>query len=266
MGDRSNVAPLRICAVQSSIWANDVAANLSLMARYVEQYAHESDLIIFPETITTGFSSEAASLADGEDRKIYHYLAELSAKHGVALAGSYLAQHDGQAENLFFLISPEEEAQFQGKRHLFAPGEERGYVHPARERSIFTYRGWRILPTVCYDLRFPVWCRNVDCSYDLLINVANWPTPRREVYKTLLRARAMENLSYVVGVNRVGTDLKGLSYSGDSVVLDAKGKPLAEAREGMEEAILATLDLQSLLQFQQKFPVWADADRFTLQL
>ena len=168
--------------------------------------------------------------------------------------------------NLFFLFEPDGRVQLQAKRHLFAPGGEKEFVSPARSRSIFTFRGWRILPVICYDMRFPVWCRNVSNEYDILIAVANWPRPRREVFRTLLRARAMENLSYAIGVNRVGEDPQHLVYTGDSAIVNARGIPLSEAQEGAEEVISATLDYESLRDLREKFPVWADADAFTLHL
>ena len=135
-----------------------------------------------------------------------------------------------------------------------------------RLRQIFPYRGWRILPVICYDLRFPVWCRNVANEYDILVAVANWPRPRREVFRTLLRARAMENLSYAIGVNRVGEDPQGLLYVGDSAILNARGQVLAEAQTEEEEVLIATLDYAPLADLRHKFPVWADADTFDLTI
>lgn len=258
--------PLRVSAVQCSIAWNDVATNLEYIERIVQTHAIGADLIIFPETITTGFSSEAALLADAQQGEVYHFLLELAKKYEVALSGSYLSRVGEEVHNLFFLFEPDGRVQLQAKRHLFAPGGEKEFVSPARSRSIFTFRGWRILPVICYDMRFPVWCRNVSNEYDILIAVANWPRPRREVFRTLLRARAMENLSYAIGVNRVGEDPQHLVYTGDSAIVNARGIPLSEAQEGAEEVISATLDYESLRDLREKFPVWADADAFTLHL
>lgn len=260
------LAPLRVGAVQCAIHWNDVPKNRKLIESFVARYAPEVDLLVFPETITTGFSAEAAQLADPERGSVYQHLLSLAERYGIALAGSYLSHVGEEVQNLFFLVESDGRIQLQAKRHLFAPGGEKEFVSPATERQIFTYRGWRILPVICYDLRFPVWCRNVANEYDLLIAVANWPRPRREVFRTLLRARAMENLAYVIGVNRVGEDPEGLSYVGDSVILNARGQALAEAQTEGEEVLLAELDYTPLSDLRRKFPVWADADGFTLEL
>lgn len=259
-------SPLRVAAVQCSIAWNDVSANLKRIEQIVAQYASEADLLVFPETITTGFSAEAAGLADEPYGQVYQRLISLAKTYQVALAGSYLSQVGEIIQNLFFLIEADGSVQTQAKRHLFAPGGEKEFVSPAEERRLFSFRGWRILPVICYDLRFPVWCRNVSNEYDLLIAVANWPRPRREVFRTLLRARAMENLAYVLGVNRVGEDPTGLVYVGDSVVLNARGQALAEASTEGEEVLLAELDYTPLADLRRKFPVWEDADSFSLHL
>lgn len=259
-------APISVCAIQCEILWNDVSGNLKRIESFLAQYASGHDLVIFPETITTGFSAEAAQLADSERGEVYQSLLALASRYGVALAGSYLSQVGGEVQNRFFLIEPDGKVQLQAKRHLFAPGGEKTFVSPATERQIFSFRGWRILPMICYDLRFPVWCRNVQNEYDLLIVVANWPRPRREVFRTLLRARAMENLTYAIGVNRVGQDPQGLIYVGDSVILNARGQALAEAETEGEAVLSAELDYAPLDDLRRKFPVWADADSFTLDL
>ena len=259
-------APLRVGAVQCEIHWNDVSANLELIESFVAKYASEVDLLIFPETITTGFSSEAAKLADEEQGATYQHLFSLAEQYQVAIMGSYLSRVGEQIQNLVFLIEPDGRVQLQAKRHLFAPGGEKEFVSPATRRQIFSYQGWRILPVICYDLRFPVWCRNVANEYDILIAVANWPRPRREVFRTLLRARAMENLSYAIGVNRVGEDPQGLVYVGDSAILNARGQALAEAQTEGEEVLIATLDYAPLADLRRKFPVWADDDTFDLTI
>ena len=143
-------------------------------------------------------------------------------------------------------------------------GGEAKQVSPAGVRHIFSYRGWNILLIACYDMRFPVWCRNRANEYDLLIDVANWPEPRRLVWSTLLRARAMENLAYVCGVNRVGRDAEGLVYTGDSALIDPKGRELAALEERRVELKIATLERAPLDKLRKKFPVYLDADEFSI--
>ena len=253
---------LRVAAVQCPILWNEPEANL----RYIEEQLRgqeTADLLVFPETILSGFSATAADYADREGRQLEEF-SHLARHYGKAIAGSLLTALEGQLYNAFFLIDEEGQVQLQPKRHLFAPGGERGYVQPATERRIFSYRGWRILPLVCYDLRFPVWCRNVDKEYDLILVVANWPKPRRAVWQTLLRARAMENLCYVVGVNRVGRDPVA-EYSGASVVIDPYGRTVATCEDHHVSAAEAVLDLERLAAFRRKFPVLEDGDAFELQ-
>lgn len=260
----ANAAILRVAAIQCPIAWNDPAANLSYIAQQLEQLS-EADLLVFPETITTGFSSTAADYADHSGAQL-EQLRGLARRYRKGIAGSLLAPLEGVLYNLFFLIDEEGELQLQPKRHLFAPGGEAKYLSAAQSRLTFEFKGWRILPIICYDLRFPVWCRNVGLEYDLMLVVANWPEARRTVWQTLLRARAMENLCYVVGVNRIGQDPQGLSYTGDSAIIDPRGQLLREGQAGREEQLIASLDYAAMEQLRRKFPVWADADSFILDL
>lgn len=257
---------LRIGIVQCSIVSNDIASNLVYVAQTVESYASQADLLVFPETITTGFTADASDYADAwESGAVYSRLKSLAVEYGVAIAGSYLVQDAHERFNRFFIFDEDGRVQWQDKRHLFSLGGEPNMVRPAKERRILSYRGWTILPTICYDLRFPVWCRNVGNEYDILVCVANWPKARREVWQTLLRARAMENLSYCIGVNRIGEDASGLIYTGDSALIDPRGRVLAFCPEGAEAVALYEIEYTPLADLRTKFPVWQDADTFTLQ-
>lgn len=260
-------AELRIALVQCAIASNAPLENLRAVERYIEQVHTQADLIVFPETISTGFSPEASAYADGVDepQSFLQRIAELSLSYGVGVAGSLLVRDQQGVHNRFFLFDGHQpQAQWQDKRHLFSLGGEADEVIPAQHRRVFNFRGWRILPTICYDLRFPVWCRNVSLEYDLLICVANWPSSRREVWKSLLVARAIENLVYVVGVNRVGDDLLGLHYSGDSRAISPRGDVLHAMEEAQEGVIICSLPRQPLESLRAKFPVWKDADRFQI--
>lgn len=258
---------LRIALVQCSIISNDIKANLQKVTAIIERYAGECDLIVLPETITTGFSEAASEYAaPWGSGPVFESLLSLAVEYSVGICGSYLAYENAQRSNRFFLIDHTEQAQWQDKRHLFSLGGEPAMINAATERKILNFCGWRILPTICYDLRFPVWCRNVNNEYDILICVANWPKARREVWTTLLKARALENLAYSVGVNRIGEDAAGLVYTGDSMIINPRGQTLAACSEGQEEVTIATIGYEPLIELRTKFPVWQDADSFTLNL
>jgi predicted amidohydrolase len=175
-----------------------------------------------------------------------------------------IIKEDNEFFNRFIFATPDGNIRFYDKRHLFRMGdEESGYQHGS-ERRIFKYGNWRICPQICYDLRFPVWSRNRD-DYDLLVYAANWPEPRRDVWNTLLRARAIENLSYCIGVNRVGTDGHGISYVGESMVVDGKGRILNDLIIGSEDVIYAKISLTELRKLRNDFPAHKDADNFLLE-
>lgn len=258
---------LRLALVQCEIESNDVEKNLTFVSNTVSANASLADMVIFPETITTGFSPDASQYADEwEHGRVYQTLRQLAQEHQTAICASYLVGDGNLRVNRFVLFDESGSVQWQDKRHLFSFGGEPDMVSATEERRILTYRGWRILPIICYDLRFPVWCRNVQNEYDVLICLANWPKPRREVWSTLLRARAMENLAYSIGVNRVGVDTSGLVYTGDSALFDSRGRLVATCSEGASEVALVELEYGPLLDLRQKFPVWQDADAFTLHI
>ncbi len=256
---------LRVTLVQCDIKPLDVETNLVIVEQEVHKAAGYSDLIVFPEALFSGFSPEALDHADewGKGR-IYQRLCSLSKTYQVGLAGSYFVRDKDSYFNRFFLIDGES-VSYQDKRHLFALGGESDMVIPTRQRKILDFRGWKIMPLVCYDLRFPVWTRVRNNDYDLIICVANWPKGRREVWRTLLKARSMENLAYVVGVNRVGVDQLGINYVGDSVVYNPRGEAMAQIEGAFQNSCSCLLDYTSLLDLRTKFPVWQDADNFELR-
>lgn len=256
---------LRIALVQCAIYDLDIEANLKAVEREVERLAPEADLIVFPESITTGFSPEALRYAEEWGQGLaYNKLVALSQKHGVGLIASLFVKEGSEQYNRFILVDGDR-VEHQDKRHLFALGGEPNMVRPAQERKVLTFRSWRIMPLVCYDLRFPVWTRCIANDYDLIVCVANWPSARREVWRTLLRARAMENLCYVVGVNRVGRDAMGLNYTGDSLAYNPRGGELLQLKEGEADSQIVCLEYQPLEDLRRKFPVWQDADSFVIR-
>jgi omega-amidase len=181
-----------------------------------------------------------------------------------ALVGSFNCEEQGKYFNRAFFVTPSHLCYFYDKRHLFRMGEEADHFSAGSKQLIIPYKGFNIALLVCYDLRFPVWSRNRDNGYDVLVYVANWPASRRKVWDTLLRARALENMSYVIGVNRVGTDGYKLPYDGGSIVISAKGETLASVADNTEGTATVSIDTESLIHFRNKFPVWKDADAFKL--
>ncbi len=256
---------LLISMVQAHITWEDKAENLAYYGELLRRIDGKTHLVVFPETFTTGFSMDAPRLADTMDGETVKTLRGWAKKYNLALTGSFIATEKGKYYNRAFFITPESE-QYYDKRHLFRMAGETEVYTPGHSRPIFHFRGWNICLEVCYDLRFPVWSRNTNNAYDLLIYVANWPAVRRSAWKPLLLARAIENMAYVCGVNRVGIDGKGFEYDGESVVYSPKGELLAECEEKEEKNCTVCLSLEKLQRFREKFPAWKDADQFECHL
>lgn len=255
---------MHITLIQTDIIWEDKQANLRRLQLKLEELQGGTDLVVLPETFTTGFSMHTDKLAEPAQGTTINLLQQYSSKYGIALAGSLIVSQGESFRNRFFFLTPEGKATYYDKRHLFRMGNENQHFTAGTERPIIRYHKFNILPQICYDLRFPVWSRNVKCEYDLLIYVACWPASRRLAWDTLLRARAIENQCYVCGVNRVGTDGNGIRYNGGSAVYSPKGECIAGIPEENEGVATIRLDLESLHTFRQHFPVWQDADLFQL--
>ena len=261
---------LRISLVQGATRWHDPAGNRDYYGHLIAPLHGITDLILLPETFTSGFSNDAIDQAEGMDGPTVAWLREQSRRLGAAITGSVQFRDDGDVYNRLFFATPDGGLQHYDKRHLFRYAREHERYAAGRERLTVEYKGWRICPLVCYDLRFPVYSRNRfdverpgGLDYDLLLYVANWPAARAYPWKTLLRARAIENLCFVAGLNRVGTDGNGLDYSGDSAVIDFLGHPLSEATD--EEVVTTTtLPAAQLLAHRERFPAMLDGDAFAL--
>ncbi len=221
------------------------------------------DLIVLPEMFSTGFSMNVKELSEPMDGETICWMQEQAEKQDAVISGSLMIKDDGKYFNRFVFVRPGGKIEFYDKRHLFSMGEENIHFLPGKVRKIFNLKDFRILPQICYDLRFPVFIRNRN-DYDLIINVANWPAPRKNAWQVLLKARAIENQAYVVGVNRVGADANGIRYSGDSAVIDPKGKEMVVGKIKTEEVLVAKLSKSSLERFRSNFPAWQDQDDFQL--
>lgn len=255
---------LRILIIQSEISWKDTTDNLQKFSSLIQKSEQEVDLILLPEMFTTGFISTPDDVPKGMQEMALEWLRQTAKSKNCRIAGSMIVSEDNTFYNQLVCAHPSSETDFYNKRHLFRmAGEEEQYSR-GLQRTVSRIKGWRICWQICYDLRFPVWCRNRG-DYDILVVVANWPANRGEVWNTLLRARAIENQSYVLGVNRIGIDGNRIRYQGDSSVIDPKGNRISDPDKGEEKRIYAELRYSSLMDFRKKFPVMRDADKFIIQ-
>lgn len=253
---------IRVALIQSElVWQNS-AANQRYFAQQIEKHK-DVQLFVLPEMFNSGFSMDSTTIAETMEGLTVQWMLQQAKSANAALCGSVAIAAEGKIVNRFLFVTPDGQVQFYDKRHLFRMGNEQQHYQAGAERVIVCYLGFRFCLQVCYDLRFPVFARNQQ-DYDVLIYVANWPQPRRQVWRTLLSARAIENQAYVLGCNRVGSDDNGLSYSGDSMVVDYLGQIQTELAVGQSGVVVTQLDLSALEQFKQKFPAYLDADPFVL--
>jgi omega-amidase len=260
---------LRVSLVQAATVWHDATANRRLYGDLVRPLAGQTDLVVLPETFTSGFSNEAIGDAETMDGPSVAWLRELASEVGAAVTGSMVIRDGDKVFNRLLFATPDGALAHYDKRHLFRMALEHERYAAGGPRLVVDWRGWRICPQVCYDLRFPVFARNVfdDAAgrfdYDLILWVANWPAARRYAWQTLLRARAIENLACVIGVNRSGVDGNAIPYAGDSVALDALGQPLIEFG-ALTQVATTCLDAAALSAHRQRFPAQLDADRFRI--
>ncbi len=265
------MSDLRVTLVQCDLRWEDPEANCRMLEETLGDLGQaDTDLIVLPEMFATGFTMNSREMAEpmAESRSVA-WLKEQAHRRGCVVTGSVAVVENGDYFNRLVWARPDGSLATYDKRHLFRMAGEHERYAGGTARLIVDLKGWRICPQVCYDLRFPVWLRNrwsqeaQRFDYDLLVFVANWPAPRRHAWSTLLRARAIENLGYCIGVNRVGTDGNDLPYAGDSIALDFLGQPLVELG-AQEQVVTVTLDPAALAAHRERFPAWMDADAFTL--
>ena len=254
---------LRITLAQADLAWEDPLQNRQYFDGLIRHLTGKSDLVVLPETFTTGFSMRPGDLAESMDGPTVKWLLQLSHETGVAICGSLLIMDNELYFNRFVFVTPNGELSFYNKRHLFSIGGESDFFTAGQERLIVPFLGWRIGLYVCYDIRFPVWCRNLNDT-DLMIFTANWPAARSKVWKTLLRARAIENQVYVAGANRIGTDGEGISYLGESQVVNPRGEVVKKSNSKDRSMLSYKISKKSLDDFREKFPVARDADHFLI--
>lgn len=255
---------MRLAFYQQDIAWEDPQENFRKVELAFEDVA--ADILIVPETFSTGFSDNMAAMAEVPKGATYDFALRMARKHDALFVGTWTVKVEGVVYNRLHWVRPDGEFGFYDKAHTFRMSSEASQLGRGCSREVFEWRGWRIKPAVCYDLRFPKWLRNapLDCDqgtmqYDLLLVCANWPGSRHEALSTLLKARAIENLSYVVGVNRVGIDGTGIPYTGNSAAIDFKGIEIAGCAD-KETVATVELNAEALQRFRQHWPFYLDFD------
>jgi predicted amidohydrolase len=261
------MSTLTIAAVQFDIQWLDQQVNFNNLEKLIKDHFTvnaPADLLLLPETFSTGFCINRKDVQEPEGGGIaLTWLKKIAKQYNCVVAGTVLVSQNDKKVNRFYWVFADGTVEHYDKRHLFRLGKEQNYVEQGHNRNIFTINGIKILPLVCYDLRFPVWSRNRQ-DYDLMVNVANWPAARRNVWDTLLKARAMENQTFVVGVNRTGDDGNNTAHSGGTTFINFDGENILCADDNQQHIITTTLDFNKLDEFRNKFPAFLDADEFEL--
>ena len=251
---------MKIALIQIPLVWEDSKSNRAYIEQKINALEAGTDFIVLPEMFTTGFTMQPERVAETMQGETVLWMQSLAKAKNCAITGSLVIMEEGNYYNRLLFVFPSGEIEFYNKRHLFTlAGEDKSYTK-GTQKLIIEYRGWKICPLICYDLRFPVFARNVE-QYDLLLYVANWPTIRIQAWDTLLKARAVENMSYTIGINRVGKDEKDYDYSGHSQVVDFLGNYTIEPQK-TEGIFYAQLDKEALRQTRVKLGFLNDQDAF----
>ncbi len=248
--------------LQMDLAWEDKASNLTKAESFFDQLPADTDLWILPEMFSSGFTNSVKTMGEEMDGSTIQQLKTWAAQKDIAICCSLIIRENNQYYNRFVFVYPNGNVVHYDKAHLFPFGEEDQNYVSGSEKILINYKGWQIFPQVCYDLRFPVWSRNT-MNYDVCIYVASWPAPRDHVWRTLLMARAIENMCYTIGVNRVGHDGNNIDYNGQSLACDAKGQILNDLSD-KECQISVSIDLKKLHNFRRTFPVLNDQDTFEI--
>ncbi len=254
---------LKVTTIQTDLIWEDKKENLKRFSNLINEINEDTDLIILPEMFSTGFSMKAEKLAENFDGETVKWMKTTAQEKNSAIIGSIIIKVREKYYNRLLVVHQNGNIEYYDKRHLFRMQNEHNIYTAGKQKTVTDIKGWKIMPLICYDLRFPVWCRNED-NYDILVFIANWPESRREAWLTLLIARAMENQSYVIGVNRIGKDNNAINFSGDTAVINAKGQIISKTKPYTETVETLSLSLQELTTIRQKFPANLDADKFNI--
>jgi predicted amidohydrolase len=273
---------LRITVIQSDLHWENKEKNIEMFSGKIRSIVEQTDLIVLPEMFTTGFSMHPEKFAEDMNGSTINWMRTKAKEKNAVIAGSFICEESKAYFNRLVWMNVDGTYSYYDKRHLFRMGDEDNHYGIGQKKLIVELKGWKICPLICYDLRFPVWARNkktesriknqksgqnkvVDLEYDVLIYVANWPERRAYPWKSLLVARAIENQSYVIGANRIGTDGNDMYHSGDSMMLDFKGELISKIPSGKEHIETITLNYSDLSEFRKMFPVLLDADDFEIK-
>ena len=254
---------LSIALVQSNPYWEDRIANLAYHEELLSTIEQSVDFIVLPEMFTTGSSMNASLLAEPMKLHTFRWMYQQAQKFNASIIGSYIVTEQGQFYNRLVIVNPFGEINYYDKKHLFPISFENEHFTAGEERLIYSKDGWNVCPLICYDLRFPVWSRNTKLNYEVLIYIANWPSKRDEQWETLLKARAIENQAYCIGINRVGKDGNEIDYCGNSLLINFDGTILTRLTS-KEEVSIISLSKNQLTEYRTKFPVWKSADSFQL--
>lgn len=253
---------LNTALIQVDLAWEDPAANLRKFTQRIKELK-PADLIVLPEMFSTGFSMNAELLAENMDGTTVSWMKKTAMDHNTALTGSVIIKENNNYYNRLLFVFPDGNFKSYDKRHTFTLAKEDQTYTSGKDRLIVEYKGWKICPLICYDLRFPVWARNTS-DYDLLIYVANWPETRIHAWNILLQARAIENMSYCIGVNRTGNDGNDYKYNGHTAAYDCLGKSLFENDRAKEFIQIIELDKSHLEETRDKLKFLQDRDKFSL--
>lgn len=255
---------LKIVAIQTNVIWQNAAENRVCFEQKISQLDTDTDLILLPEMFSTGFTMKPSSVAETMKGATVIWMINMAKVHDIAIVGSIVVLENNKYFNRAIFVHPSGDLEIYDKRHLFSlAGEHRQYTS-GNTRIVINFKGWRICPLICYDLRFPAWSRNSD-GYDLLLFMANWPTPRIDAWDTLLKARAIENMSYCFGVNRIGEDKNGYQYNGHTSAFNFLGEIIATTIQGKEDLLQCVISKTKLLKTRQKLNFLKDQDSFKIQ-
>ena len=255
---------LNIALIQADLVWENPTENCKNFTKKIDSIVDAIDVIVLPEMFSTGFTMHAEKVAESMNGKMVNWMKQQALKKNAAIVGSLIITENNKFYNRLLFVKPSGQITHYNKRHTFTlVGEEKVYTAGSK-KVIIDYKGWKICPLICYDLRFPVWARNSE-DYDILLYVANWPKPRISAWNALLKARAIENMSYCIGVNRVGIDGVNSIYSGHSAVYNVLGETISNIKPSEEQIDIVTLEKRHISAYRNKFKFLNDRDFFTLK-